>query len=173
MSKILPILLLPDARLRSRAKPVTDYNDSLEELVSSLLKTMYAAPGIGLAATQVGIMQRVAVVDLGREDGMTEPLILINPEITWRSENLSSTDEGCLSIPEVYEAVSRPEAIKLRTQTLKGEGRNLSATGLLATCIQHEMDHLDGKLFIDYLSPLKRNIIERKMRKQKRLAETL
>ncbi|MDI9408704.1 MAG: peptide deformylase [Candidatus Pacebacteria bacterium] len=173
MTRILPILIFPEPRLRGRAKPVIDFNPSLDELVATLLKTMYAAPGIGLAATQVGIMQRVAVVDLGEESGMDKPLILINPEITWRSTETSSYEEGCLSLPDFYEPVSRPQAIKLRNQTSKGESRTLNAEGLLATCIQHEMDHLDGVLFIDYLTPLKRNMIERKLRKQKRLAETL
>ncbi|MCX8501012.1 MAG: peptide deformylase [Alphaproteobacteria bacterium] len=173
MRDFLPIVKFPHPALRARARPVTEFDSALRTLVADLLAAMYYAPGIGLAAPQVGVLQRVAVVDLGLESGMAEPLHLINPEITWRSDELANTEEGCLSLPEVSEEIKRPAAIKFRHLDLQGQSHSQSAEGLLATCIQHEIDHLNGVLFIDYLTPLKRNMIERKLRKQKRLAEVL
>ena len=159
----LPILEYPDPRLRIRAEPVTEFDDELRQLAADLLETMYAAPGIGLAATQVDIHKRVLVVDVSEE--RNEPLCLVNPEIVG-AEGQVSYEEGCLSVPDVFEAVDRAERIKVAALDETGKRIEIEAEGLLAICIQHEMDHLEGKLFVDYLSALKRDRLKKKVRKK-------
>jgi peptide deformylase len=163
---LLPILQYPDARLHKVAKPVAAVDDRIKALVADMLETMYDAKGIGLAATQVDVHERVIVIDVSEE--RDTPLVLINPEITWSSPERELGEEGCLSVPGIYDGVER--ASRIRVQALDGEGqsRSVEAEGLLAICIQHEMDHLLGKVFVEYLSPLKRNRIKTKMLKAQR-----
>lgn len=165
---LLPILIIPDPRLKQRAKPVTAVTDRIRRLADDMLETMYAAPGIGLAGPQVGVLERILVMDVAGEDEKPRPLRLINPEITWRSEETATHSEGCLSIPEMYADVTRPAAVRVRYLDETGAAQDLAAEGLLATCVQHEIDHLDGVLFVDHLSPLKRNMIVRKVAKAQR-----
>jgi len=167
---ILPIITAPDPRLKLKAKPVARVDDEIRRLMDDMLETMYLAPGIGLAAPQVGVAKRVLVVDAAGDGQERAPLKIANPEILWRSEELATYSEGCLSLPEHYADVSRSAEIKLRYLDYQNEIREIHATGLLATCIQHEMDHLEGVLFVDHISTLKRNIILRKLAKAKRLA---
>ncbi len=164
----LEILHFPDSRLRTRARPVDTVDDTLRRLVDDMFETMYAAPGIGLAATQVNVHKRVVVIDLSKEQN--EPRVFINPEILER-DGEEEMDEGCLSVPGIYERVKRAERIRVRALDRDGEPFELDADGLLAVCIQHEIDHLDGKLFVDYLSSLKRNRIRKKLEKQARLGQ--
>jgi peptide deformylase len=159
------ILEFPDPRLRTRARPVTEFNGALGKLVEDLLETMYAAPGIGLAATQIDVHQRVIVLDVSED--RTAPLALINPEILMR-EGEESTEEGCLSVPGVFDDVKRAARIRVRSQDQSGAPLERDYEGLLAVCIQHEMDHLEGKLFVDYLSDLKRERIRKKLDKERR-----
>jgi peptide deformylase len=168
---ILPIITAPDPRLKLKAKPVAAVNDRVRRLMDDMLETMYLAPGIGLAAPQVGVGERVLVLDVAGEGETPAPLKIANPEILWRSEELATYSEGCLSLPEHYADVTRPAEIKLRYLDYQNEIRELHAKGLLATVIQHEMDHLEGTLFVDHISALKRNIILRKLAKAKRQAE--
>jgi peptide deformylase len=165
---LLPILIAPDPRLKVKAKPVAAVDSQIRRLMDEMLETMYAAPGIGLAAPQVGIPVRVLVVDVAREGEEAQPLRIANPEILWRSEERATYNEGCLSLPEHYADVERPARIRLRYLDYENEIREIEMAGLLATCVQHEIDHLEGTLFVDHLSPLKRNIILRKLAKQKR-----
>jgi peptide deformylase len=165
---LLPILVAPDPRLKVKAKPVAKVDAETRQLMADMLETMYAAPGIGLAAPQVGVAKRVIVVDCAREGEPPQPYKLANPEILWQSEELATYNEGCLSLPEHYADVTRPAAIRVRYLDEQNEIRELEAEGLLATCIQHEMDHLEGVLFVDHLSSLKRGIILRKLSKAKR-----
>lgn len=165
---VLPILIIPDPRLKQRAKPVTAVDDRIRRLADDMLETMYAAPGIGLAGPQVGALERILVMDVAGEDEKPRPLRLINPQITWRSGETTTHSEGCLSIPEMYADVTRPAAVRVRYLDETGAAQELAAEGLLATCVQHEIDHLDGVLFIDHLSPLKRNMIVRKVAKTQR-----
>jgi peptide deformylase len=167
---LLPILTAPDPRLKLKAKHVEAVDATVRRLMDDMLETMYQAPGIGLAAPQVGQVLRVLVVDCAREGEPKQPYRIANPEILWRSETLATYNEGCLSLPEHYADVTRPAEIRLRYLDEENEVREIEAKGLLATCIQHEMDHLDGVLFVDHISPLKRNIILRKLAKAKRLA---
>jgi peptide deformylase len=160
---LLTILHYPDPRLRNVAKPVTVFDDGLRRLADDMLETMYDAPGIGLAATQVNVRKRLIVVDVS-EDRDT-PHVLVNPEFTVTGEGIE-TEEGCLSVPGIYEPVVRSDAISVRGHDLNGEAIEFDADGLLAVCIQHECDHLEGKLFVDYLSGLKRTRIKRKLEKQ-------
>lgn len=162
---ILDILHFPDPRLRTRAEGVVTVDDQVCRLVDDMLETMYQAPGIGLAATQVNVHQRILVIDISSEQN--EPVVFINPEILekYGSEEM---DEGCLSVPGIYERVERSERIRVRALDRNGQAFELEAEGLLAVCIQHEMDHLEGKLFVDYLSQLKRRRIRRKLEKQRR-----
>jgi peptide deformylase len=169
---LLSIITAPDPRLKIKAKPVKAVNDEIRRLMDDMLETMYAAPGIGLAAPQVGVAKRVLVVDIARENEKPQPLRIANPEILWRSEELATYNEGCLSLPEHYADVSRPARIKLRYLDHENEIREVELEGLLATCVQHEMDHLEGVLFVDHISPLKRNIILRKLAKLKRQKTT-
>lgn len=160
---LLPILEYPDPRLRMRAKPVTKVSPEIEALVANMLETMYAAPGIGLAATQVDVQLRVIVVDVS--EAGNNPYCLINPEIL-TAEGKINSEEGCLSVPEVYEFVDRAERIRVRALDRSGEMREIEAEGMLAVCIQHEMDHLEGKLFVDYLSQLKRQRLKKRFEKR-------
>lgn len=159
------ILIVPDPRRKKECEPVTEVNDEIRELLDDMLETMYAAPGIGLAAPQIGVMKRVVVMDVSDDKDKPEPLKLINPEIIWESEETSIYQEGCLSIPEQYADVERPAEVGMRYMDENGETHEIEADGLLATCIQHEIDHLDGVLFTDYLSALKRNMILKKVQK--------
>lgn len=164
---LLPILHFPDPRLRQKAKPVTCFDAGLSRLVDNLFETMYAAPGIGLAATQVNVPLRLMVIDVS--DEKTEPRVFINPEIL-ESRGEEEMDEGCLSVPGFYETVRRADWVRVRACDRNGEPFELETDGLLAVCIQHELDHLDGKLFVDYLSSLKRDRIRRKLEKEARTA---
>jgi peptide deformylase len=166
---ILDILHFPDPRLRNKAKPVTQVDDSIRRLVDDMLETMYQAPGIGLAATQVNVAKRVVVIDLSEEKN--EPLCLINPEIL-EKEGVGQIEEGCLSVPGVYESVNRADRIRFRALDRDGIPFEEEAEGLLAVCVQHELDHLDGKLFVDYLSSLKRQRIRKKLEKESRQQAT-
>ena len=165
---LLPIITAPDARLKIKAKPVPAVDAKVRRLMDDMLETMYHAIGIGLAAPQVGAGQRVLVVDVARDGQPPQPLRIANPEILWRSEALTTANEGCLSLPEHYADVERPAEIRLRYLDHENEIREIECKGLLATCIQHEMDHLDGLLFVDHISALKRGIILRKLAKTKR-----
>lgn len=166
---LLPILTYPDPRLHTVAKPVQAVDARVRGLVTDMLETMYDANGIGLAATQVDVHERLIVIDVSEE--RNEPIVLINPEIVWASDEKQVGDEGCLSVPGIYDGVERSSAIRVRALDAEGRSRELSAEGLLAVCIQHEMDHLMGKVFVEYLSPLKRNRIKTKMLKARRDAE--
>jgi peptide deformylase len=164
----LNILHFPDPRLRTVAKPVEQVNDSIRQLADDMLETMYAAPGIGLAATQVNVDKRVVVIDISEEKN--QPLCLINPEIL-DLDGVEEMEEGCLSVPGVYERVQRADRVRIRALDREGQAYELEADGLLAVCIQHEIDHLDGKLFVDYLSQLKRTRIRKKLEKEQRQGE--
>ena len=159
------ILILPDKRLRSVSKPVVDIGDEIRTLVADMFDTMYEAPGIGLAAIQVGVPSRVVVMNLSKREAEAEPRVFINPEITWSSDEKSLYEEGCLSIPEIHEDVERPARVKIKYLDLDGKPREADAEGLFATCIQHEVDHLNGVLFIDHISKLKRERIIKKFAK--------
>lgn len=164
---IRDILIHPDPRLKKPCDPVAKVTSEISDLAHDMLETMYDAPGIGLAAPQVGAMSRVIVMDCIK-DGVPEPMVLINPVVVWSSEDLTTYEEGCLSIPEQYAEVKRPAAVKVEWLGLDGGQHERLFEGLWSTCVQHEIDHLDGKLFIDYLRPLKRQMITRKMEKLKR-----
>ncbi len=163
----LPIIVAPDPRLKSPAEPVERVDATLRRLADDMLETMYDAPGIGLAAPQVGVLRRLIVVDVAPKEAPS-PLVLINPTFTWVSDEDASWNEGCLSLPEHYADVVRPRAVKVAYLDTEGRPRELAAEGLLATCVQHEMDHLDGLLFVDHISALKRNMILRKLVKAKK-----
>jgi peptide deformylase len=165
---VLPILTAPDPRLKLVAKPVRNVDSKTRRLMEDMLDTMYQSIGIGLAAPQVGVAQRIIVVDVAREGEKPNPMRIANPEIIWRSEETTVANEGCLSVPEHYADVSRAAKIKLRYLDHENEIREIDADGLLATCLQHEIDHLDGVLFVDHLSALKRGMILRKLSKAKR-----
>ncbi|HEY7776527.1 MAG TPA: peptide deformylase [Kineobactrum sp.] len=163
---ILDILEFPDPRLRSRAQPVAQVTDDTRALLADMFETMYAAPGIGLAATQVNIQQRLLVIDVTED--RSEPLVFINPEVTVLDPELGEYDEGCLSVPGFYETVQRPQRISVTALDRNGDSFTRELRGLLAICLQHEIDHLDGKLFVDYLTPLKRQRIRKKLEKEHR-----
>jgi peptide deformylase len=165
------IIILPDKRLRSVSKPIVEVGDEIRTLVADMFETMYEAPGIGLAAIQIGVPARVIVMDLSKREAEAEPRVFINPEITWSSEDKSLYEEGCLSIPDVHEDVERPARVKIRYLDLEGRQREEDAEGLFATCIQHEVDHLNGVLFIDYISKLKRERVIKKFAKAAKRAE--
>ncbi len=165
---VLPILIAPDARLKTVATPVAMVDDSVRQLMNDMLETMYAAPGVGLAAPQVGVLHRVIVLDIADDDEDPQPLRIVNPEILWQSEEQRIYNEGCLSIPETYADIVRPEKVRVKYLDETGAEKIVDADGLLATCLQHEIDHLNGVLFTDYLSLVKRNIIMRKMIKLKK-----
>jgi len=166
---LLPILCFPDPRLHTVAQPVQAVDDRVRGIVSDMLETMYDAQGIGLAATQVDVHERIVVVDVSEE--RDAPLVLINPEVVWASPETQINDEGCLSVPGIYDGVERAKAVRVSALDRNGERRTIEADGLLAVCIQHEMDHLQGKVFVEYLSPLKRNRIKSKMLKARRETE--
>ena len=159
------ILILPDKRLRLKSEPVQTVDKPLRALVADMFETMYAAPGIGLAAIQVGVAQRLVVMDLAKKDDPAAPQVFINPEVIWSSDEKSTYEEGCLSIPEYYEEVERPLAVKVKYLDLDFKPQEIEATGLLATCLQHEIDHTNGVLFIDYISKLKRDMVMKKFKK--------
>ncbi len=162
---LLPILEFPDPRLRTKAQPVQEVDAALRKLIDDMFETMYAAPGIGLAATQVNVHKRLLVIDISEKHD--QPLALINPELIVR-DGIEETEEGCLSVPGIYDKVRRAERIRVRALDRNGKQIEFDADGLLAVCIQHEMDHLDGKLFVDYLSDLKRTRIRKKLEKERR-----
>jgi peptide deformylase len=186
-----PILIAPDPRLKDVSLPVAEVTDEIRALMDDMLETMYAAPGIGLAAIQVGVAMRVIVMDLGKrtpvddadddEDDDEEdeaekklepdPLYFVNPEIVWASDEFVVCEEGCLSVPDLYEEVERPAQVKVRYLDYEGRAQEIDATGMLAVCIQHEMDHLEGTLFIDHLSRLKREMMLRKLAKARKASE--
>ena len=166
---IRSILIHPDPRLKKRCEPVTAVDDEIRRLADDMLATMYDAPGVGLAAPQVGVLKRVFVMDCTKDKAAApHPMVLINPEISWTSEETNTYEEGCLSIPEQYGDVTRPSEVCMRWLGLDGQTHEEQFDALWATCAQHELDHLNGKLFIDYLGPLKRQMITRKMEKLKR-----
>jgi len=160
---LLTILEFPDPRLRNAALPIKEVNDNIRKLADDMLETMYDAPGIGLAATQVNVQKRIVVIDVSEDKN--QPLVFINPEIEIIGDCFEEMDEGCLSVPGFYETVQRPDHIKVRALDRNGEPFELEDDDMLAVCIQHEIDHLDGKLFVDYLSPLKRQRIRKKLEK--------
>ncbi len=164
----LPILCYPDPRLTQIAQPVAKVDARIQNLVTDMLDTMYEAKGIGLAATQIDVHERVIVIDVSEE--RNQPLVLINPELVWASEATHLNEEGCLSVPGIYDGVVRHDEVKVQALNEKGATHTVQADGLLAVCIQHEMDHLMGKVFVEYLSPLKRNRIKTKMQKALREA---
>jgi peptide deformylase len=164
------ILIVPDPILKQVSKPVETVDDDLRALMDDMLETMYAAPGIGLAAIQVGVPKRVIVMDLAREGEPPAPRYFVNPEILWASEDTAPYEEGCLSVPEIFDEVERPSQVKLRYLDYDGKTVEEDAEGLFAVCIQHEMDHLEGVLFIDYLSRLKREQAVKKVKKQAKAA---
>ncbi len=165
---IRPIIIAPDPRLKKRAAPVEAVDAATRRLMDDMLETMYAAPGVGLAAPQVGVPKRVIVVDGARKNEPPEPLFLANPELLWVGEEENTYEEGCLSLPDQFADVVRPEACRVRYLDRENETREIAAEGILATCIQHEMDHLEGLLFVDHISALKRSIILRRLTKQKK-----
>ena len=164
---LLPILRYPDPRLRKVAQPVQAVDDRLKALIAQMFDTMYDAKGIGLAATQVDVHERLIVIDVSEE--RDAPMVLINPELLWASDERIRGDEGCLSVPGIYDGVERAAQVRIRALDGEGQAREIEADGLLAVCIQHEMDHLMGKVFVEYLSPLKRNRIKTKLLKEERL----
>jgi peptide deformylase len=163
---IRPIISLPDPRLRQKSEPVARVDEDVRRLMDDMLETMYDAPGVGLAAIQIGVPKRVVVIDTAKNEEEPRPLFLANPEIVWSSEETRTYQEGCLSIPDFMEDVERPERVRARFLDRNGELQEIEADGLLATALQHEIDHLDGVLFIDYLSRLKRERITKKFAKQ-------
>jgi peptide deformylase len=165
---VLPIITAPDPRLKIKARTVAAVDDDIRRLMDDMLETMKKAIGIGLAAPQVGVAKRVIVIDVAREGEEPQPMMLANPEILWRSSEEATFSEGCLSLPEHYAEVTRPEKIRLRYLDYQNEIREIEASGLLATCLQHEIDHLDGVLFVDHISLVKRGMILRKLAKAKR-----
>jgi len=166
---ILPIITAPDPLLRQVSQPVDSIDDDTRRLMDDMLDTMYAAPGVGLSAIQVGVPKRIVVIDVAKDPEPPTPLKLVNPEITWQSETAMPHQEGCLSFPDQYEDVERPTDARVRFLDENGEIRTIEAGGLLAIALQHEIDHLDGVLLVDHLSKMKRNIIMRRMKKVRRL----
>ncbi|MET0532556.1 MAG: peptide deformylase [Microvirga sp.] len=162
---IRPLVIIPDSKLRLISEPVKEITKEIRQLADDMLETMYDAPGVGLAAIQIGLPIRMVTMDVSKSDDERLPMVLINPEITWTSEEKRVYEEGCLSIPEYYEEVERPDRVRFRYMDLKGEIVEQEADGLLATCVQHEIDHLNGVLFIDYLSKLKRDRVMTKFKK--------
>jgi peptide deformylase len=162
---IRPLVILPDRKLRLVSEPVGSVTDEIRALAQDMLDTMYDAPGVGLAAIQIGVPKRVITMDVSKDENERHPMVLIDPEIVWASEEKRVYEEGCLSIPEYYEEVERPDRVRFRYTTLDGESVEQEAEGLMATCVQHEIDHLNGVLFIDHLSKLKRDRVVTKFKK--------
>ena len=169
---VLDILIAPHATLKAKAKKVAEVDSDLAAFLDDMLETMYAAPGIGLAANQVGDLRRVFVMDCSARDEDAQPYKLVNPQIRWTSEEVTTYEEGCLSLPELYGDVERPAEVKVRYLDENGKQQERHFVGIEATCAQHEIDHLDGKLFVDHLSPLKRNMILRKLKKANKERES-
>ena len=167
------ILTEPNEILRKKSLPVDNVDKDLQILMDDMLETMYAAPGIGLAAIQVGVPKRVIVLDIEQKEGQKKPLFFVNPEIIQKSKNLSTYEEGCLSVPGQFAEIDRPDKCHVKYLDYYGEKKEINAEGMLATCIQHEMDHLEGILFIDYLSKLKKTMIIKKLSKQKKVLERI
>ncbi|MBS0281876.1 MAG: peptide deformylase [Proteobacteria bacterium] len=167
---IRPILIAPDPRLKAVSTPVETVDGEIRKLAQDMADSMYAAEGIGLAAVQIGVAKRIIVMDLDQKDGKKDWRVFINPKITWASEEMATFEEGCLSVPEIWDDVERPARIKAEYLDLDGKKIEIEADGMLATCLQHEMDHLEGVLFIDHFSRLKRSIALRKLAKAKKLA---
>jgi peptide deformylase len=165
------IIILPDKRLRLVSEPAKKIDPELRLLVDDMFETMYEAPGIGLAAIQIGVPKRVIVMDLAKKDEPREPRVIINPQLLWCSQERNTYEEGCLSIPEFYEEVERPAAVRVKFLDVTGAEQELEASGLLATCLQHEIDHLDGVLFIDHISKLKRDRVIKKFAKAAKRAD--
>jgi peptide deformylase len=165
------IIKLPDKRLRLVSEPVKRIDAGIRKLTDDMFETMYAAPGIGLAAIQIGIAKRVVILDLSKKEDDHEPRVFINPEVTWKSTATSKYEEGCLSIPDYYEEVERPAEVKVKYLDLDGKAHEIEAKGLLATCLQHEIDHINGVLFIDYISKLKRDRVIKKFTKAAKKVE--
>jgi peptide deformylase len=165
------IITLPDKRLRLKSEPVKGIDKDLRKLVDDMFETMYDAPGIGLAAIQIGVPRRVVTMDLAKKDEPKAPQVFLNPEVVWSSDARTTHEEGCLSIPEYYEEVERPASVKVRYMDLDGKQHEIEADGLLATCLQHEIDHINGVLFIDYISKLKRDMVLKKFRKAAKRGE--
>ena len=165
---LLSIIVAPDPRLKVICEPVADVNDETRKLIGDMLETMYDAPGIGLAAPQIGVTKRILVVDVAKDEDNPDPHPMINPRITWTSKELFEYEEGCLSLPKHYANISRPDKVHVDYLDEFGKSRELKAEDLLAVVVQHEMDHLDGILFVDHLSMLKRNVILRKLKKMKK-----
>ncbi len=165
---IRQVIIAPDSRLKLRSSPVERVDDPTRALIDDMLETMYAAPGVGLAAPQIGVLRRVIVVDLGSARMERAPMCMVNPEIVWASDELQAQEEGCLSFPEQFAEVTRPARIRLRYLDRQGEIREREADGMLATCIQHEIDHLDGLVFVDHISGLRRGIILRRLMKARK-----
>ncbi len=164
----LDILIAPDRRLRTGCAPLGEVDDATRRLLDDMLETMYAAPGIGLAAPQVGVLKRLVVLDCARDEQDPDPLKLVDPEIVWRSDELVTGNEGCLSLPEIYVDVERPESVRVAYLDENGTAQEIEAEGLRARCLQHEIDHLNGVLHVDYLSAIKRGVILRRLEKSKR-----
>ena len=167
------ILIEPDPILRKKCSPLEKVDDQTRKLMKDMLETMYKAPGIGLAAIQIGILKRIVVIDISKDEEKKSPLFLINPEITFRSKKTSVYEEGCLSLPGQFAEIERPAECHLKYLDFDGKTKELKADGLLSTCIQHEVDHLNGILFIDYLSKLKKNMIIKKLLKQKKTSQRI
>ncbi|OUW60449.1 MAG: peptide deformylase [Candidatus Pelagibacter sp. TMED203] len=167
------ILIEPDPILRKKSSPLEKVDDQTRKLMKDMLETMYKAPGIGLAATQIGILKRIIVIDISKNEEKKTPLFLVNPEIIFRSKNTSVYEEGCLSLPGQFAEIERPAECHLKYINFDGKTKELKADGLLSTCIQHEVDHLNGILFIDYLSKLKKNMIIKKLLKQKKSSQRI
>ena len=165
------ILILPDKRLRLKSAPVGAVDKALRALVEDMFETMYDAPGIGLAAIQIGVPKRVVTMDLAKKDEPKAPQVFINPEVAWTSDEKAVYEEGCLSIPEYYEAVERPSAVKVKYLDIEGKVQEIEASGLLATCLQHEIDHINGVLFIDHISKLKRDMVLKRFKKAAKRGE--
>jgi len=167
------ILIIPDKRLRLKSEPVGAIDKDVRALIDDMFETMYDAPGIGLAAIQIGIPKRVITMDLAKKDEPKAPQVFINPEVIWSSDQKATYEEGCLSIPEYYEEVERPNAVQVKFLDREGKPQELEARGLLATCLQHEIDHINGVLFIDHISKLKRDMIVKKFRKAQKRGEPI
>ena len=165
------ILTIPDKRLRLKSEPVKAVDKTLRALIDDMFETMYAAPGIGLAAIQIGAARRVVTMDLAKKDEPKQPQVFINPEVTWVSDEKATYEEGCLSIPEYYEEVERPKSVRVKYLDLDLKPQEIEADGLLATCLQHEIDHTNGVLFIDHISKLKRNMVMKKFKKAAKKTE--
>lgn len=165
------IIIIPDKRLRLKSEPVKAVDKPLRALIDDMFETMYAAPGIGLAAIQIGVPQRVVTMDLAKKDEPKNPQVFINPEVTWSSDETAIYEEGCLSIPEYYEEVERPKSVKVKFLDINLKPQEIEADGLLATCLQHEIDHINGVLFIDHISKLKRDMVMKKFKKAAKKGE--